>query len=453
MPPLGSSPSVPSTAETRSMDFLRELAWRGLLHQTTSPELEGHLASGSRTGYCGFDPTSDSLTVGNLLPVMLLRRFQACGHRPVALLGGGTGLIGDPSGKSSERSLQSEEQVAANLAGQRRILERLLATDGPCGAIFVDNAEWLRRLGYLEVLRDVGKHFSVNAMIQRDSVASRLEGREHGISYTEFSYMVLQAYDFLHLHRAHGCTVQMGGSDQFGNIVSGIDLIRRMHALEHGEGALESIAFGVTAPLLTAADGSKIGKTEKGAVWLSAERTSPYRFHQFWLNVADADAVRFLRWYTMLSREAIDAIEAECSARPQERAAQRTLAAEMTDLVHGPSERQRAEAAAAAIFSGDLRALDAATLSEVSEDLPSSGHELGALDDPGADLIELLVASGLAKSKREAREFLASGAVSVNGEKADAERRLRRSDLLDAGGQGVILLRRGRKQWHATRWS
>ncbi|MFZ9692436.1 MAG: tyrosine--tRNA ligase [Phycisphaerales bacterium] len=435
------------------MNFLDELAWRGLLHQTTSPELASHLATASRTGYCGFDPTSDSLTVGNLLPVTLLRRFQAAGHRPIALLGGGTGLIGDPSGKSSERSLQSEEQVAANLAGQRRILERLLEVDGPCGAIFVDNAEWLRGLGYLEVLRDVGKHFSVNAMIQRDSVASRLEGREHGISYTEFSYMVLQAYDFLHLHRSHGCTVQMGGSDQFGNIVSGIDLVRRMHAIEHGEGSTESLAFGVTAPLLTAADGSKIGKTEKGAVWLSPERTSPYRFHQFWLNVADADAGRFLRWYTMLPREAIEAIEVEQAARPQERPAQRALAAEMTDLVHGPGERQRAEAAATALFSGDVRSLDSASLAEISEDLSASEHATAALDGDGADLVELLVETGLAKSKREAREFVASGAVSINGERADADRRLRRGDLLDARGRGLILLRRGRKQWHATRWS
>lgn len=438
--------------DSTALDFLDELAWRGLLHQTTSPELAGHLATGSRTGYCGFDPTSDSLTVGNLLPVTLLRRFQAAGHRPIALLGGGTGLIGDPSGKTSERSLQSAEQVAANLAGQRRILERLLGTDGPCGAVFVDNAEWLRGLGYLEVLRDVGKHFSVNAMIQRDSVASRLEGREHGISYTEFSYMVLQAYDFLHLYRSHGCTVQMGGSDQFGNIVSGIDLVRRMHAIEHGEGSTESLAFGVTAPLLTAADGSKIGKTEKGAVWLSAERTSPYRFHQFWLNVADADAGRFLRWYTMLSREAIEAIEAEQAAKPQERAAQRTLASEMTDLVHGREERARAEAAAAALFSGDVRSLEAETLAEIAEDLPSSEHAISLLDEPGADLVDLLVATSLAKSKREAREFVASGAVAVNGEKADAERRLRRSDLLDARQGGVILLRRGRKQWHATHW-
>lgn len=439
--------------EPSTLNFLDELAWRGLLHQATSPELATHLASGSRSGYCGFDPTSDSLTVGNLLPVTLLRRFQAAGHRPIALLGGGTGLIGDPSGKASERSLQSEEQVAANLAGQRRILARLLDVDGPCGAVFVDNAEWLRGLGYLEVLRDVGKHFSVNAMIQRDSVASRLEGREHGISYTEFSYMVLQAYDFLHLYRSHGCTVQMGGSDQFGNIVSGIDLVRRMHAIEHGEGSTESLAFGVTAPLLTAADGSKIGKTEKGAVWLSPERTSPYRFHQFWLNVSDADAGRFLRWYTMLPREAIEALEAELAANPQGRAAQRALANEMTDLVHGRREREGAEAAAAALFSGDVRSLDAASLAEIAEDLPASDHAIASLEGEGAELVELLVTAGLAKSKREARELVASGAVSINGEKADAERRLRRDDLLDAKGRGVILLRRGRKQWHATRWS
>ncbi|MBM4106793.1 MAG: tyrosine--tRNA ligase [Phycisphaerae bacterium] len=434
------------------VDFLAELAWRGLLHQTTSA-LPAHLASGTRTGYCGFDPTSDSLTVGNLLPITLLRRFAAAGHRPIALLGGGTGLIGDPSGKTSERTLQSEAQVAANLAGQRRILERLLEGDGPRGAILVDNADWLRRLGYLEVLRDVGKHFSVNAMIARDSVASRLEGREHGISYTEFSYMVLQAYDFLHLHRRHGCTVQMGGSDQFGNIVSGIDLIRRMHAIEHGEGSGESIAFGVTAPLLTAADGSKIGKSERGAIWLSADRTSPWRFHQFWLNAADADAGRFLRWFTDRTREEIEALEADLAERPQERAAQRTLAADLTDLVHGPTERGRAEAAAAALFAGEMRSLPPATLAEVAGDLPSSELAAASLDAPGLDAIELLLSTGLAKSKREARELLGSGAVSVNGERIEAERRIVRGDVMDSSAGGVILLRRGRKQWHAVRVS
>lgn len=433
------------------MDFLEELQWRGLLHQVTSPDLAGHLATGVRTGYCGFDPTSNSLTVGNLLPIMLLRRFAAAGHRPIALLGGGTGLVGDPSGKSDERSLQSEEQVAANLAGQRSILERLLSRDGT-DLVVVDNADWLRRLGFLEVLRDVGKHFSVNAMIQRDSVATRLAGREHGISYTEFSYMVLQAYDYLHLFREHGCTVQMGGSDQFGNIVSGIDLIRRFHAREHGEGAGASLAFGVTSPLVTAADGSKIGKTERGAVWLGADRTSPYRFHQFWLNASDADAGRYLRWFSMRGREEIEALEAEQAAAPAARSAQRALAAELVEFVHGPTERDRAETASQALFSGRVRDLDPASLAEIASDLPSSEHSASELDSPGADLVDLLVAANLAKSRREAREFVAAGAVAINGEKVPPERRVLRSDLLDAAGESVLLLRRGRKQWHAARY-
>jgi tyrosyl-tRNA synthetase len=443
------------------LDFLDELEWRGLLHQVTSPDLAAHLASGVRTGYCGFDPTSDCLTVGNLLPIMLLRRFAAAGHRPIALLGGGTGLVGDPSGKSDERSLQTEEQVEANLAGQRAILERLLGgAEG--GVEVVNNADWLRRLGYLEVLRDVGKHFSVNAMIQRDSVATRLSGREHGISYTEFSYMVLQAYDYLHLFREHGCTVQMGGSDQFGNIVSGIDLIRRFHAREHGEGAGASLAFGVTSPLVTAADGSKIGKTERGATWLGAERTSPYRFHQFWLNASDADAGRYLRWFSMRGREEIEALEAEQRSQPAARPAQRALAAELVEFVHGPTERDRAEAASQALFSGRVRDLDPASLGEIAGDLPSSRHAVEDLDEPGADLVDLLVATGLAKSRREAREFVAAGAVAINGEKVSGEtvsgertspgRRVLRSDLLDAAGEPVVLLRRGRKQWHAARF-
>jgi tyrosyl-tRNA synthetase len=431
------------------VSFLDDLAWRGLLHQTTSPLLAAHLASGVRTGYCGFDPTAPSLTVGNLLPLLMLRRFQRAGHRPIALQGGATGLIGDPSGKSSERSLLGEESVRANLDAQRPIFEALLEFDGPCGAVLLDNASWLASVGYLELLRDVGKHFSVNAMIARDSVASRLSGREQGISYTEFSYMVLQAYDFRHLYATHACTVQMGGSDQYGNIVSGIDLIRRLDAATQGEGREAPLAFGVTAPLVTAADGSKIGKTEQGAVWLTADRTSPYRFHQYWLNASDADAGRFLRWFTLLERAEIEAIEAESVAAPQARIAQRRLAAEITDLLHGPTERQRAEAAAEAIFAGRVRELDARQLAELVEELPHSEHGQQALAGEGVDLADLLVETGLARSKREAREFLASGAISVNGERVDATRRLRGEDRLDGG---VILLRRGRKQWHATCW-
>ncbi len=431
------------------MDFLDELEWRGLLHQVTSPQLREHLAGGMRTGYCGFDPTAASLTVGNLLPLLLLRRFQLAGHRPIALLGGATGLIGDPSGKSAERTLIDEEQVRANLAAQRPVFERVLEFEGPAGAALLDNAEWLGRLGYLEVLRDVGKHFSVNAMVQRDSVATRLATREQGISYTEFSYMVLQAYDFRHLHRHHGCTVQMGGSDQFGNIVSGIDLIRRLDAAADGEGGGGPAAFGVTSPLVTTADGRKIGKTEEGSVWLSPALTSPYRFHQYWMNASDADAGRFLRWFTLLPREEIEPLEADLAQRPQERAAQRRLAAEVTDLIHGPAERRRAEAAAEAIFAGRVRELDPATLREVVAELPASEHSAATLEGEGADLASVLVEAGAARSKREAREFLAQGAVAVNGERVDASRRLVGTDLLE---DGIILLRRGRRQWHATRW-
>jgi len=265
--------------------FLDELSWRGLLHQTTSPELAAHLASGVRAGYAGFDPTSDSLTIGNFIPIKLLAHFQRAGHRPIVVSGGGTGLIGDPSGKSAERQLQTREMVEHNVRSQQRIFDRFLDFSGPRAAKIVNNVDWLSGVSYLDMLRDIGKHFSVNQMIARDSVASRLEGREQGISYTEFSYMILQAYDFLHLFRNERCTVQLGGSDQFGNIVSGIDLIRR---IEQGE------SFGATCHLVTTSDGQKIGKTERGAIWMTADRTSPYRFYQYWLNTTDPDAVTFL---------------------------------------------------------------------------------------------------------------------------------------------------------------
>jgi tyrosyl-tRNA synthetase len=303
----------------------------------------------------------------------------------------------------------------------------------------VDNGDWLRGLGYVEVLRDVGKHFSVNQMIMRDSVRTRLEGREQGISYTEFSYMILQAYDFLHLHRSIGCTVQLGGADQWGNIVSGIDLVRRV---AQGE------AFGITNPLVTRSDGGKFGKSERGAIWLTADRTSPFRFHQFWLNTADADAGRFLRWFTFLPRERIEALDRSAAERPQEREAQRVLADEMTELFHGPTERANAEAAGRALFSGELSALDARTVGEIAEDLPSTRLEPGELGGEGLALVELLPRTTLAASKREARDFLQAGAVQVNGTKAAADARLTPRDLLHGS---VALLRRGKKQWHAVR--
>ncbi len=421
--------------------FLGELAWRGLLHQTTGDALAAHLATPGRVAYAGFDPTSDSLTIGNYIPMKMLAHLQRAGHSPVVLLGGGTGLIGDPSGKSAERQLMTRDQVEHNVASQRRIFGKVidLETTGHSRCHVLNNADWLCTLGYLEVLRDIGKHFSVNQMIARDSVRTRLESREQGISYTEFSYMLLQAYDFVHLSRTIGCTIQMGGADQWGNIVSGIDLIRRMQQVE---------AHGVTAPLVTAADGSKIGKSEKGAIFLSADKTSPFRFHQYWLNTADADAVRYLRWFTFLPQTRVDELAHALASRPQEREAQRVLANEMTELFHGPTERANAEAAGRALFSGDVAGLDQRTVEEIAEDLPTTTLEPGELGGDGLALVDLLPRTSLASSKRESREFLQAGSVLVNGAKAAPDTRLTPRDLLHGR---VALLRRGKKNWHAVR--
>ena len=424
--------------------FLDELQWRGLLHQTTAgDELAKHLSIPGRIAYCGFDPTSESLTIGNFIQIKLLMHWQRCGHKPIVVMGGGTGLIGDPSGKDAERQLLTREQVEANVNSQRRIFERLLDFDknNPNAAVIVNNADWLDKLGFIEVLRDVGKYFSVNVMIQKDSVRDRLHQREQGISYTEFSYMILQAYDFLHLRRAMNCTVQTAGSDQYGNIVAGIDLIRREFGPDQ--------AFGITSPLVKAASGKKIGKTEKGAVWLTAERTSPYAFYQYWINVDDADVVLFLKWFTMMNRHEIDDLARQHEAAPQQRAAHRALARHMTALVHGENEVKRAELAAEALFSGDVRGLDEKMLDEVFADVPHSQHPRNQLENGGVDLIELLPQTTLASSKREAREFLSGGAVAVNGVKVAAEHKLTTRDLLHGR---TILLKRGKKNWHATKW-
>jgi tyrosyl-tRNA synthetase len=431
------------------MSFLEELKWRGLLYQTTAEaELVRHLQQ-PRVGYIGFDPTSDSLTIGNFTQVKVLMHWQRAGHTPIALMGGGTGLIGDPSGRDDERVLMTREQVLANVESQRSILQKLLDFSPAISnrAVVMNNIDWLEKIGYIEMLRDVGKHFSVNEMIQRDSVRKRLEEREHGISYTEFSYILLQAYDFLHLRRAATCTVQMGGADQYGNIVGGIDLIRR----EFG-GAGEGHAFGVTTPLVTRSDGKKMSKSSGGAIWVSAhtrDRTSPYAFYQYWINLPDADVVNWLKWFTMLDQARIEEIAAKHAEAPQERSAQRELARHMTEMIHGPSELSRAEAASSALFSGDVTGLDESMLEEVFADVPHSMHPRSMLEGDGADLIEILPQTSLASSKREAREFAANGAVLINGEKAIGGRRLKTADLLHGR---TILLRRGKKNWHATRW-
>jgi tyrosyl-tRNA synthetase len=424
--------------------LLEDLKYRGLFHQATSDAqgdgLQHHLETPGRRVYAGFDPTRDSLTIGNLMPIIMLQRFQRAGHRPVVVMGGGTGMIGDPSGKESERPVLSKEQLAFNVSRIRAIMESLLDFDGPNGAVLVDNLSWLSPISYLDMLRDVGKHFSVNMMVQKDSVRERLSNREQGISYTEFSYLILQAYDFLHLFETQGVTVQIGGSDQWGNIVSGVELIRKKRQAE---------SFGLTFPLLTKSDGGKFGKTESGAVWLTADRTSPYAFHQFWLNTADADVVRLLKMCTLLERGAIEQLEAEHAQAPERRAAQRALADHMTEMVHGAAALDNARRCAEALFSGDVSGLDASSLEQAFRDAPSSQHDESVLAAEGLDLVELLVRAGVSSSKREARQLLESGAISLNGQRVGLERRLTGADLLHGS---VALLRRGRKSWHVLRF-
>ncbi len=433
------------------MQFLDELKWRGLLHQTTGgDELQEHLASGSRVAYCGFDPTKDALTIGNYLPIKMLRHWQLAGHTPIVLMGGGTGLIGDPSGKDAERQLLSKEQVAKNIEGQLRCFSKVLDFEGENAAVIVNNADWLCELGFLDVLRDVGKYFSVNTMIQKDSVKDRLNNREQGISYTEFSYMILQAYDFLQLRREMDCTIQIAGSDQYGNIVAGIDLIRR-DMIDSPENQFRGA--GITNPLVTASDGSKIGKTESGAIWLTEDRTSPYAFHQYWLNIPDEDAGKFLRWFTFLDQETTESIEKEHADAPHQRAAQKALANAMTEIFHGVENVARCNEAAKALFGGDITALDEKMLGEVFSEVPAGEFSKSALSGEQASLVELLPQTELCKSKREAREFLKNGSVSINGKKITGDDALDRVLTTDDLLHGTtILLRRGKKAWFASRW-
>ncbi|MCL4220743.1 MAG: tyrosine--tRNA ligase [Phycisphaerales bacterium] len=442
------------------IDLIAELEWRGMLKDVTDRDgLRRHLSTGTRRIYAGLDPTANSLTIGNLVTIMALAHAKRAGHEAVVVIGGGTGLIGDPSGKSAERTLMTRETVLANVEGQRPIYERVLGpVQGP-PHVLVNNLDWLGPLSYLDALRDIGKHFSVNMMIQKESVRARLEDREHGISYTEFSYMILQAYDFLHLFREMGVTVQFGGSDQFGNIVAGIDLIRRTFAAERDTGRSQRPAvrdgqdthtsFGLTWPLVTKADGGKFGKTETGAIWLTPDRTSPYAYYQFWLNATDADAVNWLKVFTFLSKDEIESIVRAHEADPGKREAQRALARAATTIVHGREAMEQAEAAGAALFSGEVASLDEATLREVFENVPRSEHSrvlLGA----GIDPVDLLVETQLARSKREAREFLGNGSVSVNGQKIGPETRLNASHLLHGS---MMAIRRGKKQWHLAHWA
>lgn len=414
-------------------ELIAELQWRGLIAQASDLEgLTEHLATGSRTLYCGFDPTAESLHIGNLVSLLVLRRFQQQGHRPVLLVGGATGLIGDPSFKDSERQLNSRDVVAGWVDSIRTQAARFVDFDGTNAALVCNNIEWTENLDVLTFLRDIGKHFSVNAMIQREAVKGRLEKAEQGISYTEFSYMLLQAMDYLRLAERYDCTLQVGGSDQWGNIVSGMDLVRRHLGKE---------AYALTTPLVTKADGTKFGKTESGTVWLSAGLTSPYAFYQFWLNSADADVINYLKIFTFLEQQQISSLQQELVDHPEKRNAQRRLAEEVTALVHGQDAVVSAQRISAALFGGDINALTEQDL----EQLQLDGLESTAV--PGQEgLLSAMVSGGLAKSIGEARKLVQGGGVRLNGTVVeDASSGL---DFADALFGKYFLLRRGKKVYH-----
>jgi len=414
--------------------WLVDLQQRELIADATKPEeLDAHLAAAPRTLYVGFDPTADSLHIGSLLPLLALRRAQLSGHRPIVLVGGGTGLIGDPAGKAGERALNPAEQVAGWADRLKQQVQPFLDFDrGPHAAILVDNYTWLSKLELIPFLRDVGKHFSLGAMIARESVKTRMSA---GISYTEFSYQVLQAYDFLELHQRHGCTLQVGGSDQWGNITAGAELIRRIAGAE---------AYGLTLPLVTKADGSKFGKTETGTIWLDPTKTSAYEMYQFWLNSADAEVVAYLRYFTFLPPEEIDALARLTTEAPEKREAQRVLAREVTRIVHAEAGLAEAEATTADFFHGDVARLSERQLGEALRGAPSS--VLPASGDAVA-VVDLLLASGLASSKRAARELISKGAIQLNGQPVrDPAKAL--VPATEALHGRYLVLRKGKKSYH-----
>ena len=416
-----------------------EFTWRGLVYDVTDGLAE-LFAKEKVTAYIGFDPTASSLHVGNLMTLMALARLQRFGHRPIALVGGGTGMIGDPSGKSQERVLLTTEQLAVNVAGVRDQLSRFLEFSASAnGARLVDNFEWLGLLDLLSFLRDTGKHFTVNYMLQKESVGRRLESEE-GISYTEFSYLLLQAYDFLQLSDRFGCLLQMGGSDQWGNITAGIDLIRRLRGKK---------AHGLVWPLMTTASGAKFGKTEAGTIWLDPARTSPFRFFQFWLNTDDRDVVTYLKSFTFLNRDAVAALEATTAAAPEKREAQRVLAREVTTLVHGAGQTSRAEHASSVLFGEDITTLSVDEVLAVFDDVPSTDLPNDAMAGEGIGMVDLLARVQLAPSKSEARRLVQSGGVYLNNRRiSDPQTRITRDQAI--GGR-LFVIRKGQKQNHLVR--
>ena len=420
------------------MSILDELAWRGLINDCTdTAALTKRLGEGPIALYCGFDPTADSLHVGNLVPLIALRRFQNDGHIPIALAGGATGAIGDPSGKSAERNLLTRETLQQNIAAVKEQLAKLLdfeTTANP--AQLLDNADWTAGVSYLDFLRDVGKHFTVNSMVAKESVRARMQDREVGISYTEFSYMLLQAFDFYHLKETHDCELQIGGSDQWGNITAGIELSRRK---------LNTTVYGLTLPLITNADGTKFGKTEAGALWLDPARTSVYKFYQFWIRTDDRDVVRYLKYFTFLPQERITELEASHTENPSGREAHTALAVAMTDLIHGEAATQEAQQASRILFGGGLDGIGESTFNESVGEVPTVEIERTQLEGDGLPILELFVTSGLCQSNGQARKDLQGGGINLNNERqSDAQTRVTTEQLLFGKH---LLLRKGKRNY------
>lgn len=419
-----------------SNTLIEDLKWRGLAYQLTDETgMVDLLNKESISLYCGVDPTADSMHIGHIVPLLTLRRFQMHGHRPVLLIGGATGMIGDPSGRSEERQLQTTEQIDLNVKGLQKQMERIFDFNSDNGAILVNNRDWIGSMNVIEFLRDYGKYIGVNYMLAKDTVASRLEG---GISFTEFSYMLIQAIDYNHLYNEHKCRIQVGGSDQWGNITTGLEMIRKTHTEE-------TKAFGMTIPLVTKADGTKFGKSASGSVWLDAEKTSPFEFYQFWLNTADADVIRYMKIFTFLTREEIEAFEVTVTEEAHLRKAQKALAEEMTKMIHGESALENAIRITNALFSGDIKALSANEMKEVFKDVPS--FEMKKEDK---NIVDLIVEAAISSSKRQAREDVTNGAISINGEKiTDVGYIMSAIDRLD---DSFAIVRRGKKKYHMVKF-
>jgi tyrosyl-tRNA synthetase len=416
--------------------LLEDLKYRGIIYQMTDEEkITELLDRGQLSLYCGADPTADSLHIGHLVPFLTLRRFQDHGHRPIVLIGGGTGMIGDPSFKSEERKLQTEDQIDDNVRGIKKQMERIFDFSDENSALLVNNKDWLQEISLISFLRDYGKHVSLNYMLAKDAIQSRLET---GISYTEFTYTILQAIDFGHLNRQYDCKMQIGGSDQWGNITSGLDLMRRVYG--------ETEAEGMTIPLVTKADGKKFGKTESGNIWLDPKRTSPYEFYQFWINQSDADVIRFIKLFTFLEREEIESLEESVRTEPHLRKAQKRLAEDITAFIHGDEALAEAQRITEALFSGDIKSLSVDQIRDAFKDVPSASYP-----DDDMNLVKVLVETGISPSRRQAREDIKNGAIYINGERQqDIDYEIHEDDKLDGA---FTVVRRGKKKYHMVKYS